>query len=123
MGTKSKILFKAELLIKIIILQSLEQQYVQLCAINEQNTKSAMLEARNMYVTSMRLQMDNAGISSNKLEAVNLRALNEANELFYKHRNRETQQGDDFYVQKLVQVCHLVNTEPIRLLLLTLNIA
>lgn len=85
-------------------MQTLEQQYDQLCVVNEQNNKSAVLGARDVYVTRMKLQMDHTGVSHNKLEAQNQQAREDATAFLVKQRNRTSDQEDDPYVQKLLEV-------------------
>ncbi|KAJ8735833.1 hypothetical protein PYW07_007453 [Mythimna separata] len=86
------------------LVKSLEQQYGHLRAINEQNNRSAVLGARDQYVTRMKLQMDHTGVSSHKLEAQNQVAKEDAIEFFAKKRNRNsTDHFDDPYLENLME--------------------
>ncbi|KAJ8735837.1 hypothetical protein PYW07_007457 [Mythimna separata] len=86
------------------LVKSLEQQYGHLRAINEQNNKSAVLGARDQYVTRMKLQMDHTGVSSHKLEAQNQVAKEDAIDFFAKKRNRtSTNHSKDPYFENLMK--------------------
>ncbi|KAJ8736060.1 hypothetical protein PYW08_006716 [Mythimna loreyi] len=82
---------------------SLEQQFGHLSAINEKNNKSAVLGARDLYVTRMKLQMDHTGVSSHQLEELNHIACNDAIDFFAKQRNRSsTEHVEDTYLDNLL---------------------
>lgn len=85
------------------LLQTLEQQYEHLNAVNEQNNKSAVMEARDMYVTRMKQLMDQAGVSSELLQSQHQGALDAAQKLLRNKRNRASKREDDPYVEQLLE--------------------
>ncbi|KAJ8735836.1 hypothetical protein PYW07_007456 [Mythimna separata] len=85
------------------LVKSLEQQYDHLRAINEQNNRSAVLGARDQYVTRMQLLMD-TGVSSHKLQAQNQVAKEDAINFFAKKRNHtSTNHSKDPYLENLMK--------------------
>ncbi|KAJ8736061.1 hypothetical protein PYW08_006717 [Mythimna loreyi] len=83
--------------------QSLKEKYEYLCTVNDQNNKSAVQAAREMYVTRMRNELDPAGISSDKLKALNRQVFEDAQQFLRKQRNCPTEDDDDPYMDQLHQ--------------------
>ncbi|KAJ8735832.1 hypothetical protein PYW07_007452 [Mythimna separata] len=75
--------------------QSLEQKYEYLCSINDQNNRRAVQAARELYETRMKSGMDAAGLGSDKLEALNRQAFDDAQQLLRTQRNQSSDDDDD----------------------------
>lgn len=84
----------------------MEQKYEYLCAVNDKNNKSAVLAARDLYMSRMRSELDQAGagVNSEKLEALNRRTLDDAKAFLETQRNRPTCHNDDPFLEQLMQV-------------------
>ncbi|XP_075976660.1 atlastin-3-like [Anticarsia gemmatalis] len=85
------------------LLQGLEQLYRRLCAVNEQNNRNAELEAREVYLSRMKEEACQAGVSSDELKRQHEKALAEAIKHFHSYRNRRTEHEDDPVVEQLRQ--------------------
>ncbi|XP_075976680.1 atlastin-3-like [Anticarsia gemmatalis] len=85
------------------LLQGLEQLYRHLCAVNEQNNRNAELEAREVYLSRMKEEACQAGVSSDELKRQHEKALAEAIKHFHSYRNRRTEHEDDPVVEQLRQ--------------------
>lgn len=85
------------------LLLTLESLYEHLCNINAQNNRSAVMEAREQYVTSMKLRVDVAGTSSDRLAANHKRSQDAAAEHFLNKRNRPSNYGEDEYLESLTE--------------------
>ncbi|KAH9628403.1 hypothetical protein HF086_015933 [Spodoptera exigua] len=82
----------------------LEQRYEHLCVINEQNNKSSVMEAREVYVRRMKLEMDQSGVSSARLSKQHQEAVEVATNSFYTMRSLSTRREDDAHLQRLLQL-------------------
>lgn len=85
------------------LLCKLQQRYEHLCVINEQNNKSSVMEAREAYVRRMKLEMDQSGVSSERLSTQHREAVDFATTSFYARRNLPTRREDDPHVERLLQ--------------------
>ncbi|CAH0695497.1 unnamed protein product [Spodoptera exigua] len=81
----------------------LEQRYEHLCVINEQNNKSSVMEAREVYVRQMKLEMDQSGVSSARLSKQHQKAVEVATNSFYATRSLSTRREDDPHVELLLK--------------------
>ncbi|CAH0695498.1 unnamed protein product [Spodoptera exigua] len=81
----------------------LEQRYEHLCVINEQNNKSSVMEAREVYVRRMKLEMDQSGVSPARLSQQHQEAVEVATNSFYTMRSLSTRREDDAHLQRLLQ--------------------
>ncbi|CAH1639941.1 unnamed protein product [Spodoptera littoralis] len=81
----------------------LEQRYEHLCVINEQNNKNSVMEAREVYVRRMKLEMDQPGVSSERLSTQHREIMDLSKSSFYLLRNRSTQRDDDPHLRRLLQ--------------------
>lgn len=64
------------------------------------------MEAREQYVTSMKLRVDVAGTSSDRLAANHKRSQDAAAEHFLNKRNRPSNYEQDEYLESLTEVCN-----------------
>ena len=94
------------------MLQILQQKYEYLRAINDDNNKTAVLAARDAYVTKMKSEMNQAGVSSDKLRAQHEEACSKAEEHLEQQRNRPSNHDDDPYLKKLLEVGPIVASAP-----------
>ncbi|CAH0592822.1 unnamed protein product [Chrysodeixis includens] len=85
------------------LMLTLDGLYEHLCNINAQNNRSAVMEAREQYVTSMKLRVDVAGTSSDLLASNHQKAANSAAEHFLNKRNRPSNYDEDEYMESLTE--------------------
>ncbi|KAF9798908.1 hypothetical protein SFRURICE_007314 [Spodoptera frugiperda] len=88
---------------KFELTRKLQQRYKHLCVINEQNNKSSVMEVREVYVRRMKLEMDQSGVSSERLSTLHRDAVDFATTSFYARRNLSTRRDDDPHLQRLLQ--------------------
>ncbi|CAB3241115.1 unnamed protein product [Arctia plantaginis] len=80
-----------------------ENLYEKMCAVNEQNNRSAILEAREIYLLRMNNGFMQQEFSSDELLRQHEEALNLATNHFHSLRNRPTQESEDAHLEQLLQ--------------------
>ncbi|XP_035446732.2 atlastin [Spodoptera frugiperda] len=88
---------------KTDLLNTLEQLHENLSVISNRNNLSAVWEARDTYVRRMRMDMDQTGVSSERLIAQHEDAVQLAKTAFYNMRSRPTQHANDAFMDRLLQ--------------------
>lgn len=75
-----------------------------MCAVNEQNNRSAILEAREMYVSRMNNGLIPQQFSTDELQKQHEEALTLATNHLHSLRNRPTQESEDSHLEQLLLV-------------------
>ncbi|XP_022821574.1 atlastin-like [Spodoptera litura] len=88
---------------KTNLLRTLEQLHESLSVVSNRNNLNAVWEARDTYVRRMKMDMDQTGVTSERLSAQHEDAVQLAKTAFYSLRSRPTEHANDAFIARLLQ--------------------